>query len=156
MFKRCAAARTQQLGMASLCLQVSYKSLIGDQYLDYTPSLEQFGNLEREPMVFCYADVWPVNFLMVQDGNITVVDFKDASILPVSFPHVPLKCLVDQILRNITDNVKVPEATANKASALKAFNETIKVRGFASLGSRLFGSSRLPYAPPPGSELLRD
>ncbi|OAA53602.1 Aminoglycoside phosphotransferase [Niveomyces insectorum RCEF 264] len=50
----------------------------------------QSEGLSREPMVFCHSDWYIDNFMIDDAGGAVVIDFADASILPVSFArHMP-------------------------------------------------------------------
>ena len=42
-------------------------------------------DLAREPIVLCYSDLFPGNFIIDDKDNITIIDFSDTSIVPLSF-----------------------------------------------------------------------
>ena len=42
-------------------------------------------DLAREPIVLCYSDLFPGNFIIDDEDNITIIDFSDTSIVPSSF-----------------------------------------------------------------------
>lgn len=54
-------------------------------YLHMGSIYEQLKGLSNEPMVFCYGDIHPGNFIINDDGHITIIDFSETSILPSSF-----------------------------------------------------------------------
>lgn len=99
-------------------------------------------NLSLEPMVFCFSDVWLGNFIIDQDGGITVIDFADASILPSSFSRFVLLDASDNIRRDISDLVSIPatEGVDNtEALAAVAGSMVMGWYFFAKAGIRLLG-----------------
>ncbi|PGH23786.1 hypothetical protein AJ80_02216 [Polytolypa hystricis UAMH7299] len=72
-----------------------------------TRAASQSGNiiqgLSREPMVFCYSDLWLGNFIIDQHDCVTVVDFADASILPSSFSKFMLSPTQNELEYDITN-----------------------------------------------------
>ncbi|KAF2816375.1 uncharacterized protein BDZ99DRAFT_566213 [Mytilinidion resinicola] len=66
-------------------------------------------NLASEPMVFCYGDVWPENFILDLDQRlVTIIDFAVSSILPSSFAKYALRSGGNKIDVRLDELVKVP------------------------------------------------
>ncbi|KAK1764401.1 hypothetical protein QBC33DRAFT_547117 [Phialemonium atrogriseum] len=76
-------------------------------FLTITKRKHRVQDLSREPMVFCYSDVWLGNFTIDEDGRLTVIDFADSSILLSSFSKFVLLDW-EKIKRDISALVKVP------------------------------------------------
>lgn len=100
-------------------------------------------NLAKEPMVFCYSDIWLGNFIIDDDGNITVINFEDTSILPSSFPHFVLAGTRNKIGRDTRDLVVVPKTEGiDNTNGLIALAQPM-LQGGGSLnkaGRKLLGS----------------
>ncbi|TWU78814.1 hypothetical protein ED733_007311 [Metarhizium rileyi] len=100
-------------------------------------------HLAQEPMVFCYSDVWLGNFIIDEEGSITVVDCEDASILPSSFTRFILAGTRNKIERDIRDMVAVPSTEGiDNTSALCAVARPMVMGwgSFAKAGRKLLGS----------------
>ncbi|KAK2609345.1 hypothetical protein QQS21_002126 [Conoideocrella luteorostrata] len=111
-------------------------------FLSMTKARCRVENLAKEPMVFCYSDVWLGNFLIDNEGSITMVDFEDASILPSSFSRFILVGTRDKINRDIRDMVVVPTTKGiDNTSALFAVARPMVMGwgSFAKAGQKLLG-----------------
>lgn len=60
-------------------------------------------------MVYCYSDLWLENFIIGEEGEITVIDFSEVSFLPSSFFKFALESKGDRLNRDITALITVPE-----------------------------------------------
>ncbi|KAF2816687.1 uncharacterized protein BDZ99DRAFT_543407, partial [Mytilinidion resinicola] len=79
----------------------------GDLWIRITRQSTPAKNFAHEPMVFCYSDPWPENFILDLDRNlVTIIDFAVASILPSSFAKHALSAR--KIDANLDDLVNVP------------------------------------------------
>ncbi|EEQ35141.1 uncharacterized protein MCYG_07960 [Microsporum canis CBS 113480] len=54
-------------------------------FLEKARSKLRLKGLSNEPMVFCFSDIHPGNFIISDDGRVTIIDFSETSILPCSF-----------------------------------------------------------------------
>ncbi|KAG8407743.1 hypothetical protein J3459_018377 [Metarhizium acridum] len=110
-------------------------------FLTLTKRKHRVKNLAQEPMVFCYSDIWLGNFILDDEGRITVVDFEDASILPSSFSKLVLAGTWEKIDRDIRHMVVVPQAKdIDNTRALVAISYPIQVcGGFANAGRKILG-----------------
>lgn len=92
-------------------------------------------------MVFCYSDIWLGNFILDDEGRITVVDFELASILPSSFSKFALADSRSKMNRDIGPMVVVPQAKdIDNTRALSAISCLVQVRaGFAKAGRKILG-----------------
>lgn len=96
----------------------------------------------REPMVFCYSDVWLRNFFLDDQGNITVIDFEDASILPSSFAKFVAANAWEKIRRDIKDLVVVPQTDGvDNVATLRAIQGPLVIGGgsLSAAGRKLLG-----------------
>ena len=96
-------------------------------------------------MVFCYSDMRPHNFMVDDEGNISVVDFAHSSFVPSSFSKMVLVRWEHKIGRDLRSMVVIPATDGiDNTLALCAAAEAM-VMGWASfvnLGCKLFGDSR--------------
>lgn len=102
----------------------------------------RFENLAQEPMVFCYSGIFLDNFIIDDDNSITVVNFKDASILPSCFCKYALVAARHHIRRDIRGMVTVPETEGiDNMSALYAIGYPMLVGSgsFWKAGQRFLG-----------------
>ncbi|KAK2597390.1 hypothetical protein QQS21_006014 [Conoideocrella luteorostrata] len=115
-------------------------------FLSITKSQRRVKKLAQEPMVFCYSDIWLENFIIDDDGTITIVDFEDASILPASFSRYTLAGTKGKIRRDIRDIAVVPKIKGidNTFALMAAAHPMMNGWGsFARAGRKLLGH----YAP---------
>ncbi|KHO01885.1 Aminoglycoside phosphotransferase [Metarhizium album ARSEF 1941] len=111
--------------------------------LSLTKARSRVENLAREPMVFCYSDVWLGNFMFDDEGAITVVDLEDASILPSSFSRFVLAGTRAKIDRDISDMVVVPktEGVDNTTALFAVARPMVTGSGsLATAGRKLLGN----------------
>lgn len=93
-------------------------------------------------MVFCYSDVWLKNFFLDDQGNITVIDFEDASIVPSSFARFVAANAREKIRRDIKDLVVVPQTDGiDNVATLHAIQGPSVIGGgsLSAVGRKLFG-----------------
>ncbi|KAL7623752.1 hypothetical protein AAE478_005305 [Parahypoxylon ruwenzoriense] len=82
-----------------------------NKFLTMTKRKERIRDLAREPMVFCYSDVWLDNFIIGEDGSVSVIDFADTSFLPLSFARFVLLGTAGKINYDISQYVSLPTTT---------------------------------------------
>lgn len=100
-------------------------------------------NLALEPMVFCYSDLWPDNFMIDDTGRAAVIDFADVSILPSSFSKCSLRD--NRLGFDISERVKVPNTEGvDNSEALAAVSGRMAIASFFlyRLGQRLPGGDK--------------
>ncbi len=111
--------------------------------MEKTKRKRRFQDLSREPLVFCYSDVWLQNFIIGDDGRVSVVDFSDTSILPSSFARYILTGTADKIGRDISSWVRMPTTDVvddNMMALAEAAIPMLQGPGsFARMGRRLPG-----------------
>ncbi|KAH8908603.1 hypothetical protein BR93DRAFT_966660 [Coniochaeta sp. PMI_546] len=86
-------------------------------------------NLSLEPMVFCYSDLWPDNFMIDDTGRAAVIDFADDNRLGF----------------DISERVKVPTTEGvDNSEALAAVSGRMAIESFFlyRLGQRLPGGDK--------------
>lgn len=101
-------------------------------------------NLALEPLVFCYSDIWPDNFLIDNDNTI-VVDFADVSILPSSFSKFALKTATSKMKCDMTHLVIIPmtDGVDNTPALLDVYSlMSMGSSSFATSGRRLLGDEK--------------
>ncbi|KAK3941435.1 hypothetical protein QBC46DRAFT_382684 [Diplogelasinospora grovesii] len=104
-----------------------------NNFLAVTKRKERVRELAREPMIFCYSDIWLENFIIGKDGRVSVVDFADVSILPASFANFALSGTSSKIRCDISTWVNVPATTG-----VDNTNALIAVSGPMVMGSSSF------------------
>jgi hypothetical protein len=94
-------------------------------------------------MVLCYSDLFPGNFIIDDEDNITIIDFSDTSIVPSSFVKY---ALWDHRLGfDISQWVYIPtsEGVDNFESLLSVQGRmVIGPSSYAKLGRRLRGGDK--------------
>lgn len=120
-------------------------------------------DMALEPMVFCYPDVWLHNFIIDKESNkIAVVDFADASYLPLCFALIVLQWSWGKTERDLTGLISIPKTdnvdVANNVRALQlAQRPMIQSSGvWNRLGFELFGNERLKEEDTRMNETLKD
>ncbi|RFU34105.1 hypothetical protein B7463_g2213, partial [Scytalidium lignicola] len=111
-------------------------------FLTITKRKVRVQDLSLEPVIFCYSDVWLANFIIDQDGRVSVLDFADSSILPSSFSKFVLAGTRDKIGCDISGWVNVPEtAGVDNTYALLSTSGPMVMgpSSFVSTGRRIPG-----------------
>ncbi|KAL6865487.1 hypothetical protein ACO1O0_001581 [Amphichorda felina] len=135
---------------------VDYQSVVQleehfNEFLSRTRNKTRFQDLTREPMVFCYSDVWLGNFMIGHDGSVTVIDFADASFLPSSFSKFVTQWRWGDIKRDITDIVITPTAKGvdNTRAISVVAGYIVQASGsFSKIGRRMLDVKNDAYPDP--------
>ena len=93
-------------------------------------------------MVFCYSDICLKNFIFDSYGNINVIEFEDASIVPSSFAKFVAANAWEKIDRGIKDLVVVPQTDGiDNVATLRAIEGPLVIGGgsLAAAGRKLLG-----------------
>ncbi|KAH7011373.1 hypothetical protein EDB80DRAFT_891202 [Ilyonectria destructans] len=115
----------------------------GSEWLVITKRKHRVESLSREPIVFCYSDVWLGNFLIDEDNHVTVIDFADCSILPSSFSKFGFSASQTKIKRDISELVTVPTTDSidnTLALCVAKAPMVMGPRSYASSSRRLLGN----------------
>ncbi|OAA62761.1 Aminoglycoside phosphotransferase [Niveomyces insectorum RCEF 264] len=119
-------------------------------FLEKTRRKAQLCRLAQEPLVFCFSDTYPDNFLLDACGQLIVVDFADVSILPSSFAKyavcknrfgVDMERLVHTPTTDPVNNDNDNDNGNDNTFALRAASGSVVVSPyfFAKLGRRMPG-----------------
>ncbi|KND91581.1 hypothetical protein TOPH_03825 [Tolypocladium ophioglossoides CBS 100239] len=99
-----------------------------NQFLVMARREDRIKDLTREPLVFCYSDIWLGNFI-IDDSRITIIDFSEASILPSSFSKHAVAWRESQIRCNISHLVVIPTTNGvDNTSALREATSAMAMR----------------------------
>ncbi|KAF2811044.1 uncharacterized protein BDZ99DRAFT_385390 [Mytilinidion resinicola] len=123
----------------------------GNPWIRITRQSTPAKNLAYEPMVFCYGDIWPENFILDLDRRlVTIIDFAIASILPSSFAKHALRSVKIDV--NLDELVKVPTTDGVDNFGALCSAQVCMVQGagsFAPCGRRILGRPKVPSTIPP-------
>ncbi|WEW61239.1 hypothetical protein PRK78_006729 [Emydomyces testavorans] len=112
-------------------------------FLQITKRKSRVQDLAREPMIFCHSDLWFGNFMIDQDGRVTVIDFANTSILPSSFSKFLLLPSQNRLRSVVSKWVSIPstDGVDNTAALADASGPMIMGQSsFASIGRRVPGN----------------
>ncbi|EFQ98072.1 hypothetical protein MGYG_08917 [Nannizzia gypsea CBS 118893] len=103
-------------------------------------------------MVFCYTDIHPGNFIISDDGHITIIDFSETSILPSSFARYAVISSYHNPEYKIAPWIDIPgdcdEVAENTFALFESSRKLVmSYHRFCEIGDRLFGTDPLEVDP---------
>lgn len=100
-------------------------------------------DLSREPLVFCFSDIFYGNFIVDDDDQMVVVDFAAVSILPASFA---LFIAYDERHGHagIPEMVSIPGSSLENVKGLGVLAGLLTIgAGFGKMGKRTSGGDEI-------------
>ena len=114
--------------------------------MERTRKKARLSQLSSEPLVFCFSDIYPSNFIIDPPGSratVTVIDFADASILPSSFARYSsydnkFYAYTEQLSRLV--HAPVTDGVDNRAALCAVMGPLVFASAsFGSIGRRTLG-----------------